>query len=966
MTLFVFATLTLCALLMTTHIGPRKFLLVIILAVAPSVFADNLIRFEIKQQRADKALISFAQAANRTILFSFELTKKHQANRLQGYFSLESGLQQLLDGSGLIAITGQQGQINIAPAPKPKNVTPIYNTHAKSPITLPKPATDEPVEDSVESIAIIGNRVGRRSASELAVPVDSLSIDALENTGHIEVGRMLQTIAPSFNFSTSAVSDGTDVLRPATLRGLGLDQTLVLVNGKRRHQASLIHINTSVGRGTAGTDMNAIPAAAIKRIDVLRDGAAAQYGSDAIAGVINIVLNDAPDNGQLSIGYGGYTKGDGQSTNVNLSKGLSLSDNGYVNTTINFRNRGFTDRSGLDGACQFYGCISLGDDTHLATDQREISADRYTFRIGDADSRHMSAVINAKYELQEDKLYGFITYSNRENNSAAFFRSHANPLANPILRDGHPTIIGGYLPKIESKINDLSFNIGYMQHLNDYSSIDWSYTYGRNIIDYTTSDSINASYANAQQYITDLSPEQIRDSILRETPAYQLVLALQTANVDYITQRDNLTLAFGGELRTDRYRVNPGDMYSYYDYDSQLGVSLFDTDASAGSQGFGGISAQSQIDQSRDVISAYADVGLNATDDLTLNGAIRHDNYDNSGHSTNFKLSSHWRINEQIAVRGALSSGFRAPSMQQLYFSNISTQFIDDPLNPYGEQVAVQVGTFNNTSELAKSIGIPELTEEKSKNYSFGAIVNLDNTINFTLDWYRIDVDDRIVISNQVGFGLSNMLDKSLLKAGAGAGQFFLNGADTKTHGVDFIATWQPTLDIGELYLTFAANKTQTNVTKVIVPSDSALATIMKDKIFSPQDISIIEEWQPQDRISITSLYQYNDVKINLELNRYGQYNITDGGRQTHGAKVLTDIRVEYQIDDNLSINFGGNNIFDAYPDKNTIGNSHAGTIIDNQGNEIVSSDGVFVYSRRSAPFGFNGAYFYAGAKYRF
>ncbi|MGB0898789.1 MAG: TonB-dependent receptor domain-containing protein, partial [Psychrobium sp.] len=250
--------------------------------------------------------------------------------------------------------------------------------------------------------------------------------------------------------------------------------------------------------------------------------------------------------------------------------------------------------------------------------------------------------------------------------------------------------------------------------------------------------------------------------------------------------------------------------------------------------------------------------------------------------------------------------------------------------------------------------------------FSIGAVWGVTDDINVTIDYYTIDIDDRIVISNKLGYGLSNTLDNALTAAGAGAGQFFLNGADTETKGFDIITTWNTEMAGGDLNLTFAANFTDTEVAKVFTPANSALGDIDPSDIFSEQDISIIEEWQPKDRISVSALYTYDDFSINLAFNRYGEYTVTDGGRQTFGAEVLTDLRVKYQINENMSVNIGGNNIFDVYPDENEIGNSRTGTIVDANGSQIVSSPGVFTYSRRSAPFGFNGAYYYAGLEYSF
>ncbi len=950
------------------------------LNVSQTVIAaeKQMLQFDIKAQRADLALIEFAKQTDQTVIFSFDLAKQYQAQSVFGFYTKLDALDAMLKGTELDAVVDQNGLLSIKLKQINRKDNNMKNLSGISAAVVPlllasntqAVAADQAAQENIEKIAVVGSRVEGRSVEDLPVPVDILSAEALENTGQTEVGRMLQAIAPSFNFSSSSISDGTDALRPATLRGLGPDQTLVLINGKRRHQASIIHINTSVGRGTAGTDMNAIPAASIKRIEVLRDGAAAQYGSDAIAGVINIVLKDAEEGGKAAINYGEYSEGDGETVNIDFNKGFALGDEGYLNTTINYRDRAPTNRAGLHGSCQFYGCTELEDGTLLAGDPRELTAPRDTFRIGDADSQQFALTVNTGYELAGGELYGFITYSNRENESAAFFRHNANASGNPVLQDGDATIPMGFLPKINTVIDDVSYNVGFKKSFDNDASIDLSYTYGENSIDYTTSDTINGSYANYLRYEQGLTADEIRTTIPRSAYAYGLELSLQTLNLDYTKDYEHFSLALGAELRTDEFRILEGSEYAYRDYDTVDGVSIYaglndgigSVDAASGAQGFGGSDPASSVDESRDVISFYLDAETYVIDDVIISGALRYDNYKGFGDTVNFKLAGNWSITEDVSLRGAVSTGFRAPSMQQLYFNNVSTQFV---VGPNGDLIAEQVGTFRNDSTLAQSIGIPKLKEEKSQNRSLGIVYNVTDNINLTIDYYAIDIDDRIVISNRLGKGLSDTLDAALESAGAGAGQF-LNGADTETEGVDLVATWNTEGLGGTLDFTFAANFTKTDVVDLFTPAGSGLETIPVEDVFSAQETSIIEEWQPEDRINLSALYRLEDWTVNLSLNRYGEYTVEDGGRQKYGAEILTDVKVNYFFNENLSFNIGANNLFDVYPDKNTIGNSRSGTIVDANGNTIVSSPGVFTYSRRSAPFGFNGAYYYVGAEYKF
>ncbi len=934
---------------------------------------DTIHSFNIPAQRADRALTEFGRQGNSTIVFSFKTAKEYKSNTLRGRYSLRQGIRKLLNRSGLVARIGKSGQLSIDIQSQSENADPMkYNktllagaiASSLSATTLPVIAQDANAE--LEEVTVLGSRQAGRSAGDMPVPVDTLNAEALSNSGQTEVGRMLQALAPSFNFPSSSISDGTDALRSATLRGLGPDQTLVLVNGKRRHQASLIHINTSVGRGTAGVDMNAIPAASIKRIEVLRDGAAAQYGSDAIAGVINIVLKDDNEAGHIGISNGEYSEGDGNTTNIDFSKGFTLGDDGYLNISGNFRDREHTNRAGLHGSCQFGGCTdSDGNGILEAGDAREITAPRQTFRIGDAESEQTALTLNAGVEIGSGELYGFAAYSSRDNESAAFFRHNANNGGNAPLADGDATIPAGFLPKINSEIEDLSVNIGYRLDFDSGATLDISYTTGENTIDYTTANSLNSSFANHLLNSTNMSDADIRNSVPRTAKAYGLELGLDTFNVDFTQSYGDLALAAGAALRKDSYKVTPGEEYAYTDYDTRNGVSLYADDRSGGIQGFPGIGPQSAVDEERDVSSIYIDGEYQATDDLMISAAMRYDDYDGFGNTVNYKLAGSYAATDNVRLRAAASTGFRAPSMQQLYFNNVSTQFVTDAS---GNLVAAERGTFRNDSPVAKAIGIPSLKEEESVNLSFGIVADLTDHLNITVDFYQVQIDDRIVVSKGLGLGLNDELDAALNSAGASQAQFFLNGADTETKGVDIVASYEGIeLASGNLDITVAANYTKTDVTSLFTPSNSGLSTLSTDQVFSSQDISIIEEWQPKDRISVSGLYTRDNWTASLSFNRFGEYTIEDGGRQTYGAEILTDLRVAYEFDNGFGVNIGGNNIFDVTPDENQIGNSRTGAIEDGPGgNLIVDSAGVFTYSRRSAPFGFNGAYYYLGLSYDF
>jgi iron complex outermembrane receptor protein len=911
---------------------------------------SKIIYFSVAAQPVDKALIKLAQQADQTILFSYDLTKTLNSKAIDGYYTVSLALRKLLKNTQLVAQINAKGQWSI------KQKLQVYKD------TKPRIKAKKKII-SIEKIAIVGSHINGRTVKELPVPVDIISGDTLRNSGHTNLGQMLQALVPSFNFSRSAISDGSDVLQPATLRGLGPDQTLILLNGKRRHQASLIHINSSVGRGTAGTDMNAIPVRAIKRIEILRDGAAAQYGSDAIAGVINIVLNDRSDQSTLETSFGAYKQGDGQDFTLSYTKGLALSHDGFINTTLSLVDHQSTNRSGLHGACQFDQCIQVENGHWQTSDPRELSVSRETFRIGDPSYQQLSFAANSELALNQGELYGFITYSHRENQSAAFFRHNANTHENPILGDSNATIQQGYLPKINSDIEDISYSLGYKVSFDNDAAIDISYTYGKNQINYTTSDSLNASYANYLLHTRDLTTDELRTQLPRSAFAYGLSLSLETVNLLFSKDYENYSLVLGAEFRQDKYAIIPGETYSFEDYDTKNHQQLFEHDAAGGIQGFPGVSPELGVNESRNVVSLFAESVTQINDFLQLSAAIRYDDYDVFGNSSNTKIAAHWQVNDNVILRGAYSTGFRAPSMQQMYFNNISTQFIVDES---GSLLSEEVETFRNDSTLTTRLGVPTLKEEESDNLSIGLIYSPTDNIDLSVDFYQINIDDRIVISSKLGMGISHLLDQAFIEEGVTKGQFFLNGADTKTQGTDIVASWQTQALAGNINFTLAANFTNTEVTKLFTPSHSALHTIAVEKIFSEQDISIIEEWQPRSKVSLNTRYKNPYWTVNLLLNHYGKYTITDGGKQTYSEELLTDVSINYQVSKKLSVTLGSHNLFNVTPDVNSIGNSRGGTIENEQGDIIVESTGVFKYSRRSAPFGFNGAYYYMNLHYVF
>ena len=805
-------------------------------------------------------------------------------------------------------------------------------------------------EEVLEEITVTGSRAQFSTAEDAPVPVTVLSNETLVNTGATELGRAIQTAAPSFNFSSSSISDGTDALRPATLRGLGPDQTLVLINGKRRHTSALIHVNTSVGRGTAGTDMNAIPISAVKRVEVLRDGAAAQYGSDAIAGVINIILKDSPTDRSAVLEYGETFDGDGETIVGNVNAGFALGEAGMLNLTYEYRDRGATNRAGLDGTRQ-YPCtdgenIDYSCSTITTLDPREKTFDRQSFRIGDADNEQHAFVANLAVAAGPGDVYGFLTYSTRENQSGGFTRT-ANNSTGTVL-EIYPD---GFLPLINTEIEDISYFGGYLWEIDSGWAFDVSAGYGENSFEFIISNSLNASFGPASPTIAN---------------AGELVLDQTTLNFDSSKLFDGgavpVNVAWGAEYREDGYQIKPGEPVSYENGGAINPVT--GNPYSPGFQVFRGFSPNEAVKEDRDSWALYLDLESQVTDRLLLTGALRYEDFSDFGSTTNWKVSGRFDATETFAIRAAANTGFRAPSLQQQYFNSISTQFVSRPGSD--DLVPEERGTFRNDSLIAGALGIPQLKEEESDNYSFGVIWNPVESLSITVDYFNIEIKDRIVISGAISAtnpAIPEEIRDILIANDIGAAQFFTNAGKTKTDGVEAVLSWaKPTNNDGLFRLDASGAWISTKVSGDV--NTDGLLEGLEDVIFTSQDRSIIEEWQPEAHASITGSYAINNWLLLARVNYYGKYTVQEGNgsRQTFGSKTFPDVMVEYAFGESgFAIQAGANNLTDTTPDKNVIGQSRSGTIPG-----IVESDGVFNFSRRAAPFGFNGGYWYFKGLYRF
>lgn len=903
--------------------------------------ANKVHQYRIVAQDTSAALLAFAKESGVQVMFSPETVSGHRSPRVSGSLTSQQALAMLLAGTGLdyeytdsgMLVVREAGNAAAASAARTQATTAAAIQTAAQASTAGNNAV-------IEEIVSVGTRSKGRTAVATPVPVDVVGAGALASTGQTEVGRMLQILAPSFNFSSSSVSDGTDALRPATLRGLGPDQTLVLVNGKRRHTGALVHVNTSVGRGTAGVDMNAIPGSALGRIEVLRDGAAAQYGSDAIAGVINLVLKNGSEGGEANVQYGQTYEGDGETFLANANAGFELGDGGFINVTAEYRDRGNTNRAGLS-ATQQYPLLPGGE-----FDPREFPFERQNFRIGDADSEQYAFVANAEIPITDNaRFYAFGTFSDRQNQSAGFYR-RANQTDRTVL-ELYPD---GFLPLINTDIEDHSLAGGIEWELDNGWNLDLSINHGSNSFQFVISNSLNASFGPNSPTSADAGTLGIKQT---------------TFNADVVKSFDwngaETTFAFGGEYREENYSIEAGEPVSYQD-----GGAINPNTGEAyvsGFQVFRGFSPANEVDEDRHNFSFYADLESQITDKWLVAVAGRFEDYSDFGSTVTGKLSTRFEINENFALRGSVSTGFRAPSMQQKFFNSVSTQFVEID----GVTVAQERGTFRNDSVVAQLAGVPELEEETSVSFSAGFVAT-SGPLTFTADYYHIQIDDRIGISGAIDLTQPGFED---VAGAASSGQFFVNAADTTTNGVDLVATYDvPMSGAQTLRLSAAANWTETDLKEGSIVS--SIGGVDVGPLFTPQDISIVEEWQPNTRINLSANYSNGPWDFIARVSQFGSYTVCEGSCDTpsgagqniqeFGAKWLTDLQLNYNFEDSgLTLTVGANNLFDVFPDLNLIGQSRGGTL-----DGIVSSPGVFQYSRRSAPFGFNGGFWYGRVTYRF
>ena len=794
-------------------------------------------------------------------------------------------------------------------------------------------------EEMVEEIVTTGSRVKARSVTETPAPVDVIQASELANQGDTDVGNLLRNSVPSFAISDQPISDAATLIRPANLRGMAPDHTLVLVNGKRRHRASVITwLGNGISNGSQGPDVAALPTMALKSVEVLRDGASSIYGSDAIAGVINFQLKDASDGNTIELRAGEYSAGDGQQLTIAMNKGMELGADGFVNMTLEYGSSDETIRS------------------VQRTDAAGLVADGYTDvpnpamiwgrPIVDDDLKFF---VNFGADLGAGtEMYGYTNYNSKNVDGGFYFRNPTNRggvygdgsalligdmtpddgadcpavtldgntpdaaamqavIDDPNCFSFQETIPGGFTPRFGGEITDQAFLFGLKGETDGGLGWDVSTYYGKNKSDFHINNTVNAS----------LGPDTPRNF---DPGYYQQVDMNLSADFTY-SMSDSTELAFGMEYRTEEFTVGAGQEESYTA--GVLGTQGFSTS----SNGFPGFPAKTAGTFERSNLAAYVQSGWQASDALYVESGLRFEDFEDFGVTTNYKLGFNYDLDGDLFLRGTYSTGFKAPTPGQSNTSNTSTE-----IDPATGQLRNN-GTIPATSAVALLNGGAPLDPEESTNFTlgFGGTIG---AFDFTIDYFDIDVEDRLNLSSEVTLSdadIQSLIDDNVPGAGdMAAFRFFTNDFDTNTSGIDVVIS----TTTGNTEWNLAYNNTSTDVTD-------------RGQTVDDGRVRQMEETTPDTRWNLSANHSMDNLRVLGRVSYFDDWYDFDEGVVFDGEYIV-DVEVAYDMSAKSSVLLGGNNI------------------LDNSGDEVPNPYAYGnLYSQRS-PFGISGAFWYATYRYNF
>ncbi len=845
-----------------------------------------------------------------------------------------AGASVLVKATRAGTTTNQDGEFTVQAAPDDvleismigyKTITIGINSRSSLTVSFERSGGEELTE-----VVLVGTRRNGRVKTETPVPVDVVNVGAITaTTARTDITSILNYAAPSFNYNKQSGSDGADHIDLATLRGLGPDQTLVLINGKRRHQTAFVAVFGTRGRGNSGTDLSAIPLGAIDRVEILRDGASAQYGSDAIAGVINLVLKKNTGVFTGNIGYGTYydkkynpasEKGyqqyvyhgpfDGNAINFNGNYGVKLGNNGgFINFTLNFLAQGKTFRQALDTN---------------ANSKDFMYTNIYRRAHGDGSVKNIGGFYNLEAPLNSNTtFYAFGGYNYKASDAYAFTRNwSARPDRFPTNANGSlvyvPSIMKTtldsdtfYNPHIQTLISDLSTATGIRGKTSGGMNWDFSNAIGSNNFHFYGDKTFNASKGSGQTHFDDGGFNFIQN----------------TVNANFSQEfNKTLNLAFGGEYRYERYKLFAGEEGSYKNYDPQ-GIKA------SGSQGFPGYQPNDEVNAHRSVIGVYADAEVDLSKEILVDGAVRFENYSDFGSTFNAKLATRIKLADNLNFRGSVSSGFRAPSLQQINFSSTFTTV-------QGGNIS-EVKIAPNYSPITKAAGIPSLKQEKSINASLGFAWKPVSELSITIDGYYVRIKDRVVLSGQ--FSVDDLtLDPALIAAmqqlKVGLAQFFANAVNTANRGVDLVIDYNKRLGAGQNFRAlFTGNFQSMKIKKINVPSKLDDTPEHRANFLSDREQKFILASAPKTKFAFNFEYGMSAVTIGTRITYFGKVNILGYGEDglginpqvpsdadpaiyvpdsyNYGGKLVTDVYASVKLNKNLNVSFGSDNLFNVHPD---------------------------------------------------
>lgn len=886
--------------------------------------------FDIPAQPVASAMSIYARQSGVQILFPYDRVRSMRTHTISGIMTPDAALSQMIEGTGLkvarsgngvVALAATNSDTSMATAIRKASLD-VENGRAAAlaPAPLAAQASGEQPEaadattDEPETVIVTGSRGIQRSVAKSPTPIDVISATELEKTGKPGVLAALNSLVPSFNVPTRAGGGTSTVISTGGLRGLNPDQTLILVNGKRRHKTSLINAVSSLYNGSVPADLDMIPTSAVDHIEVLRDGAAAQYGSDAIAGVINIILKHGTSGGSASFTAGqNMDRSDGENYLAQLSYGMKLGEAGFADVFVNLKKQQASNR-----AVPIAGCTTLGGSTCLyyragdtAIDTREASAERLvTKNYGAFPTRQMNLGYNAGYDIGGVQVYSFGTYSQRNSQLDFTFRYPNNAASLPNV---YPD---GFRPRLNISEEDLEFALGIKGALSGWNW-DISSTYGSNRAGQYGSKTLNAS-------LGPTSPHDVYVGTLKST---EWVNSLDITK-GYAVGGGNLQVSAGLQHRLETYAVMAGELASYQAGTYTYVVNGRTIRPAPGAQAAAGFTPADAGRKKRNNIAAYVDLAYDPTPTTTIGLAGRFEHYDDpSGDTAIGKANFRQAITPWLALRGAVSSGFRAPALAQQIYASTTSQFrtlTDGTLN------LLQIKTLPVGSPAAIALGATALKPETSTNFSAGFVLNPVHNLNVTVDGYQVSVKDRIAITSTLtGSAVSAILVANGLSPDISA-QYYTNAIDTRTRGIDVVATYRHKIaDFATMSWNVGYNYNQTDITHIKANPSQLTALGSNFVLFDRLSQSNLTTNLPRTKLFIGNLTNLGKFTINTRVVRYGKFDglanaVTTGGVTSFsadrhfGAKWITDLEVGYDLTPKINLAVGGNNLFNVYPDYTT------------------------------------------------